>query len=87
MSKKVPEMTTDEEAERFLEADLSDLDFSQFKRDQFEFEAKDAQISMRLPRSLLRAVKSQAKARGIPYQRRIREMLENELRRSRDIDK
>jgi len=63
-------MTADEEAERFLEADLSDLDFSQFKRDHFEFDAKDAQITMRMPRSLLEAVKSQAKARGIPYQRR-----------------
>lgn len=87
MSRKVPEMTTDEEAEHFLEANLSDLDFSQFKRDQFEFEAKDAQITMRLPRRLLQAVKSQAKARGIPYQRHIREMLEHQLQRSRDTDK
>jgi predicted DNA binding CopG/RHH family protein len=39
MNRKFLEMTADEEAERFQEADLSDLDFSQFKRDQFEFEA------------------------------------------------
>jgi hypothetical protein len=31
MKRKVPRMTTDEEAEAFLEQDLSDLDFSQFK--------------------------------------------------------
>lgn len=79
MSRKVPDMTTDEAAERFLQEDLSDLDFSQFKRGQFEFESKDAQISMRLPRNLLTAIKMQAKARGIPYQRYIREVLEHEI--------
>lgn len=84
MSKKVPEMTTDEEAERFLDQDLSDLDFSRFRRGRFEFEAKDAQVSMRLPRSLLNAVKARARARGIPYQRHIREMLERELERGDD---
>jgi hypothetical protein len=37
MKRQVPKMTTDEEAEAFLEADLSDLDFSQFKRTRFKF--------------------------------------------------
>lgn len=87
MSRKVPEMTTDQEAERFLEEDLSDLDFSQFQRGRFEYEAKDAQVSMRLPRNLLNAVKAQARARGIPYQRHIREMLEQELQREDDARK
>ena len=86
MSRKIPEMTTDGEAERFLEEDLSDLDFSQFKRGQFEFEAKDTQISMRLPRNLLNAVKARATTRGIPYQRYIREILERDLQRDRDAD-
>ncbi len=36
--RKVPRLTTDEEAEAFLMQDLSDLDFSQFKRHHFEFE-------------------------------------------------
>lgn len=84
MSRKVPRMTTDQEAEGFLDQDLSELDFSQFRRGQFEFEAKDAQVSMRLPRGLLAAVKAQASARGIPYQRHIREMLEHQLVRQQD---
>jgi predicted DNA binding CopG/RHH family protein len=42
--KKVPVMTTDAEAEAFLDQDLSDLDFSQFKPVKFEFAAKDAGI-------------------------------------------
>ena len=40
MPKLVPRMTTDEEAEAFLDQDLSDLDFFQFKRVHFEFAKK-----------------------------------------------
>ena len=72
-------MTTDEEAEAFLEQDLSDLDFSQFKPARFEFEKKDEQINMRVPRPLLAALKARAKARGIPYTRFIRETLERAM--------
>jgi len=76
MKRKVPRMTTDEEAEAFLEQDLSDLDFSQFKPVKFEFQAKAARLNMRLPVPLLDAVKARAKARGVPYARFIREVLE-----------
>ena len=76
MKRKVPRMTTDEEAEAFLEQDLSDLDFSQFKPVKFEFQAKAARLNMRLPVPLLDAVKASAKARGVPYTRFIREVLE-----------
>jgi predicted DNA binding CopG/RHH family protein len=69
-------MTTDEEAKAFLEQDLSDLDFSQFKPVKFEFQAKAARLNMRLPVPLLDAVKARAKARGVPYTRFIREVLE-----------
>jgi len=76
MKKKVPRLKTDKEAEAFLAQDLSKLDFSQFKPVRFEFEKKDEQINMRVPRPLLAAVKAHAKARGIPYTRFIRETLE-----------
>ena len=76
MKRKVPRMTTDEEAEAFLEQNLSDLDFSQFKPVKFEFQAKAARLNMRLPMPLLDAVKARAKARGVPYTRFIREVLE-----------
>lgn len=76
MKRKVPKMTTDEEAEAFLEQDLIDLYFSQFKPVRFEFQAKAARLNMRLPEPLLEAVKAKAKARGIPYTRFIREVLE-----------
>ena len=77
--RRVPHFKTDEEAEAFLEQDLSDLDFSQFKPMRFETLPKSARITMRLPEPLIAALKAQAKARGIPYQRLIREALERAL--------
>lgn len=76
---KLPKMTRDRSAEAFLARDLSQLDFSQFKPARFEFEKKDEQINMRVPRPLLAALKARAKARGIPYTRFIRETLERAL--------
>ncbi len=79
MPRRVPRLRTDEEAEAFLEQDLSDLDFAQFKPIRFEFEPKSAQLNMRLSQSLLEAIKARAEARGIPYTRLVREALETAL--------
>ena len=79
MKKKVPQLKTDRQAEVFLAQDLSNLDFSQFKPARFEFEKKDNQINMRVPKPLLEAVKARARARGIPYTRFIRETLERAM--------
>jgi predicted DNA binding CopG/RHH family protein len=59
--------------------DLSDLDFSQFKPLHFEFEKKEAQLNMRVPRPLLEAVKDRARARGMPYTRYIRMLMERDV--------
>lgn len=80
--RKVPALTTDEEAEAFLAQDLSGLDFLQFKPLHSEFEKKAAQLNMRVPRSLLEAVKLRARARGIPYTRYIRELMERDISRA-----
>jgi predicted DNA binding CopG/RHH family protein len=79
MKRKVPQLKTDKQAEAFLASDLSQLDFSKFKRARFEFEKKDDQINMRVPKQLLEEVKARAKARGIPYTRFIRETLEQAM--------
>jgi predicted DNA binding CopG/RHH family protein len=79
MSRKLPRIRTDEEAEAFLAQDLSDLDFSQFKPMHFEFEKKEAQVNMRVPQPLLDAVKDRAKAHGIPYTRYIRMLMERDV--------
>jgi predicted DNA binding CopG/RHH family protein len=76
MKRKVPHFKTDEEAEAFLEQDLSDLDFSQFKPAHFEFLPKEKSINLRLSEDLLTAVRARAKRQGIPYQRYIRQTLE-----------
>jgi predicted DNA binding CopG/RHH family protein len=39
----------------------------------------DATVNMRMPAALLDAIKARAAARGIPYQRLIREALEKEV--------
>jgi predicted DNA binding CopG/RHH family protein len=44
---------------------------------RFEFHNKAARVNMRLPEPLLEAVKRRAASRGIPYQRFIREALED----------
>ncbi len=79
MKKKIPRLKTDRQAEAFLAQDLSTLDYSQFKPSRFEFEKKDEQINMRVPKQLLAAVKARAKVRGIPYTRLIRETLEQAM--------
>lgn len=83
MKKPWPVLRSDAEAERFVaEADLTDYDFSQMVPMAFERRRVDRQVSIRLPAGLLDAVKERANARGIPYQRYIREVLEREVLRS-----
>lgn len=80
--KPLPPLMSDDEAEDFVDtADLTEYDLSGFKPVQFEFEPKSAQLNMRLPSSLLDAVKQRAKERGIPYTRLVREALEMSLKR------
>jgi predicted DNA binding CopG/RHH family protein len=83
MKKAVPDLQTDAAAEHFVEtADLTDYDLSGFKAAHFEFDPKTSQLNMRLPLSLLEAVKARAKARGIPYTRFVRETLEKAVTES-----
>lgn len=86
MKRKVPRFKTDEEAEAFLEQDLSDLDFSQFKPMHFEIKPKQKTVNLRISEELLETVRARAKREGVPYQRFIRHALERavmERKRSR----
>jgi predicted DNA binding CopG/RHH family protein len=83
-SQPMPPLVSDADAERFVEtADLSTYDLSGFKPMQFEFESKTAALNMRLPQSLLEALKAKAKAKakGIPYSRYVRLLLESDVAR------
>jgi len=77
--KQVPKFYTDEDAEMFLEQDLSNLDFKQFKPMRFEIVKKEASLNMRLPVVLMNAIRAKAKAKGIPYSRYVRMLLEEDL--------
>jgi len=83
MSKRVPQFKTDEEAEKFLEQDLSDyLDPKYMVPLRFEFKPKDTQVNLRLAKELLQAIKARAAAEGISYQKFIRMTLEQTVARS-----
>jgi len=77
MTRKLPTLTTDDEAERFVDtADLSQFDLKAMRPHSFEFAPKSRQVNMRFPEELLDAVKAKAAERGISYQRFIRQTLE-----------
>jgi predicted DNA binding CopG/RHH family protein len=81
-TKTLPVFKTDKQAEAFVDsADLTQYDLSGGQPVRFEFEKKGARINMRVPETLLNAVKHRAKTRGIPYQRFIREALERAVRK------
>lgn len=78
----MPLLNSDAAAEQFVEtADLSQYDLSTFKPMRFEFEPKSAALNMRLPQNLLDALKLKAQARGIPYTRYVRLVLERDVAR------
>jgi predicted DNA binding CopG/RHH family protein len=78
--KSLPLFSSDDEAEAFVAfADLTKYDLSALKPTQFEFSSKDARVNMRLPAELLDAVKATAARKGMPYQRFIRQALEQAL--------
>jgi predicted DNA binding CopG/RHH family protein len=90
MKKKLPRLQTDEEAEEFVaNSDLTEYDLSEFRTVLFEFQPKSERVNMRLPKTLLDAVKASAAKAGIPYQRFIRQVLEAAVKSSagsRQID-
>ena len=80
MKKILPNPLTDAAAEEFLDtADLSHYDLSGMKVTTFEFSPKSKQVNMRFPEQLLNAVKASAAAKGMSYQRFIRQVLEAAL--------
>jgi predicted DNA binding CopG/RHH family protein len=82
MKKPLPALRSDEDAERFVaEADLTEYDLSDMRIIRFEFQPKTERVNMRLPKSLLDAVKASAAKAGVPYQRFIRQLLEAAMQR------
>jgi predicted DNA binding CopG/RHH family protein len=79
-SKTMPTLGSDLAGEEFVAtADLSAYDLSGFQPMRFEIEPKSAALNLRLPESLLNALKERAKAKGVPYTRYVRMLLESDL--------
>ena len=83
--KQIPRFATDEEAERFVDtADLAEYDLTGgVPMDKwllrYEQYSKDANINLRLPEAMLKALRDGASKKKIPTQRYIRNMLEKGL--------
>lgn len=83
MKKKLPKIRTDKEAEDILKEDLSDfINKDNFKRTTFEFAPKDKSITIRISDPLLNSVQSVAEKQGVPYQRIIRQAIEEYLKKA-----
>ncbi len=77
-NKPIPSLRSDAQAEAFVaKADLSEYDLSGFKPMRFEVARKEAALNMRLPVALMEAMG--AKAKGIPYARYVRMLIEADL--------
>jgi predicted DNA binding CopG/RHH family protein len=64
-------------------ADLTEYDLSGMRPIRFEFQRKTERVNMRIPRQLLDAVRHSAARAGVPYQRFIRQALEDVVQRKR----
>jgi len=86
MNRPLPKLMTDESAETFIaESDLTEYDLSGLKPVRFEFQPKGKSITMRLSEPLLEAIKKEAERSGIPYQRFIRQALENAVHLQKSV--
>ena len=80
MSKKLPALKSDKEAENFLAQDLSDyISAENLAPYPFEYRPKQKSVNLRISEELLSAVRAAARRHGIPYQRYIRQTLETAL--------
>ncbi len=80
MSKRFPDLKSDEEADRWLQrADLTEYDLTEMKKVRFELARKDASISLRLPAALLATLRAEAAKANLPTQRLIRMLIEAQL--------
>lgn len=82
IDRRLPKLKSDKDIEKFLEQDLSDyLHADNLFPITFEFAPKSKVVNLRVSENLFSAVKKASKKRGIPYQRYIREALEQSLKK------
>jgi len=83
MSKTFPRFSSDKEAEDFVEsADLSEYDFTDFKRVHFERDDKLAHIDLQLPAQLFTVLSRKAAAEGMSTTDFIQQLIERDLEKA-----
>jgi predicted DNA binding CopG/RHH family protein len=84
MSKRLPVLKSDWEAENLLDHDLSDyISAENLAPFPFEYRPKQKSVNLRISEELLNAVRDAARRRGVPYQRYIRQALEVAVKQKR----
>jgi predicted DNA binding CopG/RHH family protein len=84
MSKRLPVLKSDREAENLLDHDLSDyISAENLAPFPFEYRPKQKSVNLRISEELLNAVRDAARRRGVPYQRYIRQALEVAVKQKR----
>lgn len=77
MSKRLPQMKTDEAVTNLMAKDISEyISPKNFSMASFEFEAKDKSITLRISEKLVKKIKNLAKKRHTSYQKVIRQAIE-----------
>ena len=80
VQKSVPHLKSDEEAEAFLDQDLTDyLALDNFTEVRFAFLPRTKKVTFCVPAALLEAVRQQARQEGISSQQYIRRAVEKSL--------
>lgn len=83
MKKRIPKFKSDDDAANFLDRDLSGyLDADNLIPVTFEFAPKNKVVNLRMSDQLFDRVRALAKQRNMPYQRYIREVLEQTVRKA-----
>lgn len=82
MKKQLPKFKSDKDLEKFMDKDLSSyLSKDKLYSATFEFAPKKKIVNLRMSDELFLAVTKISKKRGMPYQRYIREALEQSIKR------
>ena len=83
MKKRLKKITTDKEAEKLLEDDISSyINEENFKEIHFEIQPKDKSITLRLSSQMLESFKKKAEKEGVNYQKLMRKALEAFLKKT-----
>jgi predicted DNA binding CopG/RHH family protein len=82
MKKRLPKLKNDKDVRKLLARDLTEyLNADNLAALTFEFAPKSKVVNLRMSEGLYQAVQEASQRQGVPYQKYIRQALEESLRR------